>query len=250
LQGRIVAVTTEQTPAIVVRSDRGDRTVPVLPDTAIFRFNSETNAGGSAALGSLRVGDQVTVVVDGQGAARKITASYQVTPGGSIASTDPAQRSVTLANGRTFSVLGDAEITLNGRPADWDALQPGRTVRFLVVQGTNQAYAVRVSAGGAQPAAARIALPRIVSPADGQQMSRSFTVRGTAQPGALVIVLAQPRLFGQVVRQETMADPDGNWRVPLELGGIPFLGLRYVISAVEVVNGAQSDPSSIEVNVR
>lgn len=248
ISGRLVAISTGDNPRIVVRSNDHDQTIGVLPDTAIYRFNAQTNAGGSAPLGSLRRGDNVAVVVNAQNRATKITATYRVSPGGRIASVNPANRAVTLANGQTFVVLSDAEITLNGAPADWSALQNGRAARFLVVEGTNQAYAVRVSTSAQAPPAS-LALPRIAAPANGQTVGSTFTVEGTAQPGALLVVKAQPRLLGDTKQVQTTVNSDGRWSVNMNVASLPFVTFPYVVSAVEIVNGAQSDPASIEVNV-
>jgi hypothetical protein len=248
ISGRLVAVTTGDTPRIVVRSNDHDQTIGVLPDTAIYRVNAETNAGGSAPLGSLRRGDNVVVVVNAQNQATKITASYRVSPGGRIASVNSANRTVTLASGQTFVVLNDAEITLNGAPADWSALQNGRAARFLLVEGTNQAYAVRVSSSAQAPPTS-VAVPLIASPANGQTVGNSFTVTGTAQPGALLLVKAQPRLLGDTKQVQTTVNSNGRWSVTMNVASLPFVTFPYVISAVEIVNGAQSDPASIEVNV-
>lgn len=247
--GRLVAVTTGDNPRIVVRSNGNDETIAVLPDTAIYRFNAQSNAGGSAPLAALRRGDRVTAVVNAQNQASKITATYRVTAGGRIASVNSANRTVTLTNGQSFAVLNDAEITLNGSPADWSALQNGRDARFLVVEGTNQAYAVRV-ATSAQAPPASVAMPRIASPANGKTISSTFTVEGTAQPGALLIVKAQPRLLGDTKQVQTTVNSDGRWSVNMNVASLPFVTFPYVISAVEFVNGVQSDPTSIEVNVR
>ncbi len=248
ISGRLVAITTGENPRVVVRSNDQDQTIGVRPDTAIYRFNAETNAGGSAPLGSLRRGDNVAVVVNAQNQATKITATYRVVPGGRIASVNSANRTVMLANGQTFVVLHDAEITLNGAPADWSALQNGRAARFLVVEGTNQAYAVRVSTSAQAPPAS-VAVPRIASPANGQTVGSTFTVEGTAQPGALVVIKAQPRLLGDTKQVQTTVNSNGRWSVNMNVASLPFVTFPYVISAVEIVNGAQSDPTSIEVNV-
>lgn len=89
LSGRLVAVTTGQSPSIVVRRGGQDTTVSVTADTAIYRYNADTNAGGSAALGALRKGDAVAVQMDRSGQAAKITA--------------------TLANGQSYGVQPDAQ---------------------------------------------------------------------------------------------------------------------------------------------
>jgi Copper amine oxidase N-terminal domain len=249
ISGRLMAVSTGDNPRIVVRSNDKDQTIAVLPETAIYRFNAQTNAGGSAPLGSLRRGDQVSAVVNAQNQATKITATYRVSPGGRIASVNSANRTVTLTNGQTFVVLNDAEITLNGSPADWSALQNGRGARFLVVEGTNQAYAVRV-ATSAQAPPENIAVPRIASPANGQTIGHTFMVEGTAQPGAVLIVRAQPRLLGETKQVQTTANSDGRWSVNMNVTSLPLVTSPYVISAVEIVNGVLSDPTSIEVNIR
>lgn len=248
ISGRLMAVTTGDNPKIVVRSNQQDQTIGVLPDTAIYRFNAQSNAGGSAPLGSLRSGDNVTVVTNAQNQATKITATYRVSPGGRIASVNSSNRTVTLANGQTFVVLNDAEITLNGAPADWSALQNGRGARFLVVEGTNQAYAVRISTSAQAPSAS-VTAPHITSPANGQTVGNTFSVQGTAQPGAMLVVKAQPRLLGDTKQVQTTVNSDGHWSVNMNVASLPFVTFPYVISAVEIVNGTQSDPTSIEVNV-
>jgi hypothetical protein len=78
----------------------------------------------------------------------------------------------------------------------------------------------------------------------------SVIVQGQAQPGALVVVTAQPRLLGQAVRVQTTANASGTWQVPLNLTSIPLVGTPYVVSAAQIVNGAQSDAASVEVNVQ
>lgn len=250
ITGRLMAVSTGQNPRIVVRSEGQDHTITVMPETAIFRYNADTNAGGSAPLGALRKGDRVTVVVNDQNQATKITADYRVVPGGKIASVNPANRTVTLTNGQAFVVLSDAEITLNGEAADWGALQAGRNARFQVVEGTNQAYAVRVVNSTAQtPPPANVAAPQIMSPAGGATVGSSFSVQGKAQSGALVVVKAQPKLLGQTAQGQTTADANGKWSVSLNLASLPFVTFPYVVSAIEIVNGVQSDPASIEVSV-
>jgi phage baseplate assembly protein gpV len=248
--GRLMSVTTGQSPQVVVQANGQDYAYAVGPDTAIYRYNVQTNAGGSAALGELRSGDRVVVDTTGN-AATKIVASYRLSPAGRIATVRRGNRTVTLANGTTYTVLPDAQITLNGQPADFSALTNGRAARFYVVQGTNQAYQVAVTTpqgGVAVPAA--LTAPTIIAPSNGTSVGTGVTVQGQAQPGALVIVTAQPRLLGQTVHVQTTADANGRWRVPLNLQGFPLVQFPYVISAAQIVNGAQSDAASVEVNVQ
>ncbi|HLY23737.1 MAG TPA: copper amine oxidase N-terminal domain-containing protein [bacterium] len=248
--GRLMAVTTGQNPQVVVRANNQDYTYTVSPQTAIYRFNAATNAGGSAPLGALHAGDQVVVDASGN-QATKITATYRVVPAGRIASINAGNRTVTLANGQRYVVLPDAVITLNGQAADFSALQNGRAARFSVVQGTNQAYEVAVTTpAAATPVPTALTAPTITSPGNGQRVGTSVTVQGQAQPGALVVVTAQPRLLGQVVRVSTTANANGAWQVALNLTSIPLVGTPYVVSAAQIVNGAQSDAASIEVNVQ
>jgi hypothetical protein len=250
ISGRLMAVTTGQNPQIVVRSNGQDHTYAVTPQTSIFRMNAENNAGGSAPLGALRNGDRVVVDTSGN-MATKITATYRLSPAGRIAHVNPGNRTVTLANGTAYVVLPDAQVTLNGQPADFSALANGRVARFYVVQGTNQAYQVVASTpGGGAPVPTTLTAPAIVSPSNGTSVGTSLVVSGHAQPGALVLVTAQPRLLGQTVRVQTTADANGNWQVPLNLQGFPLVQFPYIISAAQVVNGAQSDTASVEVTVQ
>lgn len=250
--GRLMAVSTGQNPQIVVRSSNGqDYTFAVTPQTAIYRYNADTNAGGSAALGTLKAGDHVVVDTSGGNQATKVTATYRLSPAGRIAHVSAGDRTVTLADGATFVVLPDAQITLNGQPADFGALQNGRAARFYVVQGTNQAYQVVVSIPtSAAPVPVAMKMPTITSPGNRATVGSTITVQGRAQPGALVVVTAQPRLAGQSARSQTTAGADGNWRVSLNLQSFPLVAFPYVISAVQIVNGAQSDAASIEVSVQ
>ena len=250
ITGRLMAVSTGQNPQIVVRANGQDYTYAVTPGTAIYRYNADNNAGGSAALGALRSGDRVVVDVNGN-QATKITATYRLSPAGRIAHVTPGNRTVTLANGTTYAVLPDAQITLNGQASDFGALQNGRAARFYVIQGTNQAYQVEVTTPStAAPVPTALTAPTITSPGNGTTVGTSVTVQGQAQAGALVVVTAQPRLLGQAVRAQTTAGANGLWQVSLNLQGIPIVSSRYVISAVQIVNGAQSDAASIEVSVQ
>ncbi len=251
ISGRLVAVTTGENPRIVLRHNGQDSTIIVTPATGIYRFNAETNAGGSAALGALQKGDQATVTVNQRNEATKIVATYRVPPAGQIANVNRNNRTVTLSDGRTYVVLADADITFNGQSADYSALQPGRIARFSVIGGTNQAYEVNVStAAAAVPPPARVSAPRITAPASGETVGSSFRVRGTAQPGAMVVVTVQPRLLGQMRQAQTTVAANGSWRVNISLDSVPFVSFPYVISAVQIYNGTQSDPASVEVNVR
>lgn len=81
-------------------------------------------------------------------------------------------------------------------------------------------------------------------------ISHTFTVEGTAQPGAVLIVKAQPRLLGETKQVQTTTNSDGRWSVNMNVTSLPLVTSPYVISAVEIVNGVLSDPTSIEVNVR
>lgn len=252
LSGRLVAVSTGDNPRIVVRTTDQDRTVAVTPGTAIFRYNAETNAGGSAPLGALRKGDQVSVDVNAQNQATKITASYRVPAAGKIAAVNPTNRTVTLADGRTYVVLPDADITLDGKAADFSAIQAQRIARFSVIEGTNQAYEVRVAvpAAAAPPPPAAVSAPTIMTPTNGATVGSSFPVTGKAQAGAVVVVKVQPKLLGQAAQAQTTAAADGSWSVNLSVSSLPFVAFPYVLSVVQIVHGTQSDPASVEVNVQ
>ena len=248
--GRLMAVTTGQNSQIVLRANGQDYTYAVTPETAIYRYNADNSAGGSAALGQLKTGDRVVVDANGN-QATKIMASYRVSPAGRIAHVSAGNRTVTLANGTTYVVLADAQVTLNGQPAEFSAIQNGRAARFYVVEGTNQAYQVAVTTPRtAVPVPVALTAPTITSPGNGSRVGTSIIVQGQAQPGALVIVTAQPRLLGQTVRVQTLATADGTWQVPLNFNSIPIVAMPYVVSAAQIVQGAQSDSSSIEVSVQ
>jgi len=100
-----------------------------------------------------------------------------------------------------------------------------------------------------QPSTA-MAAPTITSPGNGAHVGAALIVHGMAQPGSIVLVTAQPRLLGQAVREQTSADASGRWEIALNLQAFPMVSFPYVISAVEIANGAQSDASSIEVTVQ
>jgi len=251
ISGRLMSVSSGDHPQILVRSDDQDYTIPVLPETAIFRYNAQGNAGGSAPLGSLQRGDHVVVDVNGRNQAVKITAQYRIAASGRIATVNGRNRTVTLTNGESFVVLNDARITLNGQGADFSAFQNGRNARFLVIEGTNEAYEVNVADTSPQsPTVTVVSPPSIAVPGNGATVGSRFSVEGSANPGAMVIVRAQPRLLGNTIQQQTVADRAGRWKVDMNVSSIPFVTFPYVISAVEIVNGVQSDPASIEVSVR
>jgi len=255
LSGRLVGVLTGQNPRIVVRHDGQDSSIFVMPTTAIYRYNADTREGGSAALGALQQGDQVTVQINDQNQADKITATYRVAAAGKIAHVNRDTRTVTLADGQSFVVLSDAEITLNGQSADFSELKVGRTARFSVIEGTNQAYEVSIATQSATPATpapapAKPAALKITAPANGATVSAAFVVRGQGQPGSLVVVRVQPRLFGDSQRVQTTVLKDGSWQVAVNVQSNPLFAFPYVVSAVQIINDVQSDPVSVEVNVQ
>lgn len=250
ISGRLVAVTTGQNARIVIRHSGQDSTIIVTPATSISRFNVETNAGGSAALGMLQKGDQATATVNQQNEATKVVATYRVPPAAKIASVNQGTRTVTLSDGRTYVVMSDADITLNGQKSDFSALAAGRIALFSVIEGTNQAYEVHVSIpAAATPPPQGVVAPNITAPANGATVSSSFTVQGTAQPGAMVIVRVQGRLLGDTQQAQTTAAANGAWQMAMSVNALPFISFPYVVSAVQIVNGTQSDPSSVEVTV-
>jgi len=252
ISGQVVAVNLGPTPSLVVRSDGQDVTVPVTAGTAIYRYTVRTNSGGSAALGAIRSGDTVAIQMNDQGQAAKITATYRAVLGGRIAVV--TDRTVRLANGDSYIVLPDAQVTLNGQSAGFEVIQPGRIARFSLVQGTNQAYEVNVtfpvSTTAPGPVAVGLSAPGIVSPANAASVGNTFVVSGRARPGATVIVTAEPRLLGQIVQATTRADGDGAWAVSMNVQSLPLVSFPYVVAATQIVDGVQSDPSSIEVTVR
>ncbi len=254
LYGQLVAVTTGDTPRIVIRHAGQDSTIIVTPATSISRVNAETHAGGSAALGALQKGDLVTVTVNAKNEATGIAATYRLSSVGRIVGVDRGTRTVTVSGGRTYAVMPDADITFNGQRAAFSALQVGRVATFSVVEGTNQAYEAHVSmptaSAAVTPPPAVAAALRIAAPANGATVGSAFIVQGTAQPGATVVVTVQPRLLGAMQQAQTTADARGAWQVALNVDSlVRFVSFPYVVSAVQIVNGVQSDPASVEVTV-
>jgi Copper amine oxidase N-terminal domain len=250
ISGRLVAVTTGENSRIVIRHDGQDSTIIVTPATGISRFNVETNAGGSAALGMLQKGDQATATVNQNNEATKVVATYRVPPAAKIASVNRDTRTVTLSDGRTYVVMSDADITLNGQKSDFSALEAGRIALFSVIEGTNQAYEVHVSIpAAATPPPQSVLAPNITAPANGTTVNSSFTVKGTAQPGATVVVKVQGRLLGDTKQAQTTVAANGLWQMAMSVDALPFVAFPYVVSAVQIVNGTQSDPASVEVTV-
>jgi hypothetical protein len=250
VSGQLLAVNFGTSPSIVVRSGGQDVTVPVTAETAIYRYDAATSAGGSAALGALRNGDDVTIGMDHQGQTAKITATYRAVLGGRIAGV--TGRTVTVANGQSYVVLRDAQVTLNGQSAGFEVVQPGRIARFSLVEGTNQAYEVNVTFPVSATVSVPVALsaPGISVPMDGATVGSSFVVSGQARPGAMIVVVAQPRLLGQTVQATTQADGAGAWAVTLNAHALTLVSFPYVVTATQIVDGIQSDPSSIQVTIR
>jgi len=250
ISGRLVAVNMGPTPSIVVRTSGQDVTVPVTAGTAIYRNNAGTNAGGSAALGALRSGDMVAVQMNDRGQAAKITATYQAVLGGRIAGV--TNRTVRLANGQTYVVLPDAQITLNGQSAGFEVIRPGRDAQFSLVQGTNQAYEVAVTfpVSTTVPVPVGLSAPGISAPTNNATVGNTFVVSGRARPGATIVVTAEPRLLGQTVQGTTQADGAGAWAVSLNVQSLPAVSFPYVVTATQIIDGMQSDPSSIQVTIQ
>lgn len=86
----------------------------IAPETAISRFDATTGAGGSVALGALRVGDQVRVeAVPGTNQAVSVRASYRLLRGQVDVLTPTA---IALLDGTVVRINSDATITVAGAP--------------------------------------------------------------------------------------------------------------------------------------
>lgn len=80
-------------------------------------------------------------------------------------------------------------------------------------------------------------------------MGNAVIVTGMGQPGATVVVRAEPRLLGQAVQATTTADGAGKWQVALSVQSLPMVSFPYVVSVVQILNGTQSDATSIQVSI-
>ena len=107
---------------------------------------------------------------------------------------------------------------------------------------------IRLDTGGL-PAPQAVLAPNITAPANGTTVSSSFTVQGTAQPGATVVVRVQGRLLGDTKQAQTTVAANGVWQIAISVDALPFVAFPYVVSAVQIVNGTQSDPASVEGTV-
>ncbi len=84
----------------------------ITPETTISRFDAATGAGGSVALGALRVGDQVRVeAVAGGNQAASVRASYRLLRGQVDILTATA---IALLDGTVVRINSDATITVAG----------------------------------------------------------------------------------------------------------------------------------------
>jgi len=149
-------------------------------------------------------------------------------------------------------VLPDAQITLNGQSAGFEVIRPGRDAQFSLVQGTNQAYEVAVTfpVSTMVPVPVGLSAPGISAPTNNATVGNTFVVSGRARPGATIVVTAEPRLLGQTVQGTTQADGAGAWAVSLNVQSLPAVSFPYVVTATQIIDGMQSDPSSIQVTIQ
>jgi hypothetical protein len=140
INGTVLSVRADApTGEIQVLVDQTVHTYKVTAATAISRINVANNAGGSESVSALRAGDLVQVIVDSNGVAQSIHATYKEVAGRIIAVTEAGV--VVLENGDTYRLNRSARVTRDGRAVDAGALRPGDDVQLRLNPQTNEIWA-------------------------------------------------------------------------------------------------------------
>ena len=182
--GTVVAVNAGAYPGqIQVQFGSAVNTYTVVSATAISRFNTANDRGGSVALDALRPGDAVQVTVDQSGTAQTIRATFKEVSGKIIAVTDVGV--VVLENGDTYRLNRSAQITENGAPAAANVLRPGDQVSMRVNPQSNEIWAVTVRNRASAPAGGIVSVNvtpsgRELRAGDVLEVAASGTVGGRA----------------------------------------------------------------------
>jgi len=141
-------------PRLHVLSQGAVSVILVAADAAIFLTEVGTGRGGAASLEQIRRGDFVRVLVDAQGRAISIRASYRHLVGRLERLTN---RRLVLAEGQILILADEVLLTLDGRQVGRDALRPGMIATLRLNPQSNEVWEIHAQA----PAAP---LPPIVPP--------------------------------------------------------------------------------------
>jgi Copper amine oxidase N-terminal domain len=143
ITGTVVGVTADPSAGrIQVLVDTTVQSYKVATTTVISRVNVADNTGGSEALEAIRPGDQVQMMVDRDGIAQSIRATYREASGRIIAITDAGV--VVLENGDAFRLNRSVRVTRGGKAVEAGALRPGDVVQLRLNPETHEIWAATI----------------------------------------------------------------------------------------------------------
>jgi hypothetical protein len=149
VEGTVIRVeTSSPSPRIIVRADGVLHAIAVSAFTSVFITDVGTGRAGAAAVDQIRRGDLVTVLVDAQGYATSIRASFRERSGTLDWITG---RTVRLRDGQITPLGDDPVYLLDGREVPRDALRQGMPVVLRVNPATGEAWEVRAWSGSGPP---------------------------------------------------------------------------------------------------
>lgn len=140
IDGTVVRVEPYTAPPRLHLLSQGALSIlPVAPDASFFVTEVSTGRGGPASLEQIRRGDYARVLVDPQGLAISIQASYRRVTG---RLERLANRRLILADGQVFPLGDEVFVTLDGRAVGRDALRPGMIATFRLNPRTNAVWEI------------------------------------------------------------------------------------------------------------
>jgi hypothetical protein len=141
--GPVVGVTADPSAGrIQVLVNTTVQSYKVVTTTEIIRVNVADNTGGAEALQAIRPGDQVQMMVDADGIAQSIRATYREVSGRIIAITDAG--AVVLENGETYRLNRSVRVTRDGKAVEAAALRPGDVVQLRLNPETREIWAATI----------------------------------------------------------------------------------------------------------
>lgn len=141
-----------ETNTVTVRVAGGQNTqIPLAPDAVVLVRGAQNSAATTTSLSALRAGDQITVRRDEGGRGTILEARYGERRG-EVKSVQQVPSTgnylVTLTNGATVEMAGDAPVEMAGRRAAITDIKPGEKVVIRVNPQTRLGTGLAVATGG------------------------------------------------------------------------------------------------------
>jgi len=259
--GVVSAIDTNSVPPSITVTSGSDqaRTIAINSDAVIYVEDVTVHSQVKSALGDLRVGDQVTVILAKDGRVVEIHDFYS-SDNGTIAAVSP--NVIVLQNGKAVQPARSTDILLNGAAARLGDLAVGD---YVTVRRNPMTYEIRQIIVSRSVATTPTSPPTVgdakiasfnISAARPLRAGESFSVILQGTPGGRATFDIGDFLTGLEMREESSGTYRGEYTVPdrLNVNQVPIFGHLAVgssqaprIEASTLLSAATTPPQIAEI---